>query len=98
MLRPGRIVCGRAARARSWLSCLPAAATDVASAAVMPVEVPGGLLLIALGSRDPDHFTPDMGTLFIALPRRCPRPHAASRSAPREPYHQAPGPAPPGAA
>lgn len=64
LLRPGRIVCGLLRQ--SELEFLFAAdEAEVASAAVMPVDVPGGLLLIALGSRDPNHFTPDMGTLFI---------------------------------
>lgn len=64
LLRPGRIVCGLL-RDSELEFLFPDTSGSVASAAVMPVEVPGGMLLIALGSRDPNHFTPDMGTLFI---------------------------------
>lgn len=64
LLRPGRIVCGLL-RQPELEFLFGEDEAEVASAAVMPVEVPGGLLLLALGSRDPNHFTPDMGTLFI---------------------------------
>ncbi len=64
LLRPGRIVCGLLRDAELQF-LFPDSASQVASAAVMPVPLQGGTLLIALGSRDPDHFTPDMGTLFI---------------------------------
>lgn len=64
LLRPGRIVCGLL-RQPELEFLFGEYEAEVASAAVMPVEIPGGLLLLALGSRDPDHFTPDMGTLFI---------------------------------
>lgn len=64
LLRPGRIVCGLL-REPELDFLFGEQQTKVASAAVMPVEVPGGLLLLALGSQDPNHFTPDMGTLFI---------------------------------
>jgi Uncharacterized protein conserved in bacteria len=40
-------------------------AEGMASAAVMPVEIPGGVVVIALGSADADHFRPEMGTLFL---------------------------------
>lgn len=64
LLRPGRIVCGLL-REPELAFLFAGKETEIASAAVMPVEVPGGLLLLALGSRDPNHFTPDMGTLFV---------------------------------
>lgn len=64
LLRPGRIVCGLL-REPELTFLFPGREAEVASAAVMPVTVPGGQLLIALGSRDPNHFTPDMGTLFV---------------------------------
>lgn len=64
LLRPGRIVCGLL-REPELAFLFAGHEADVASAAVMPVEVPGGLLLLALGSRDPNHFTPDMGTMFV---------------------------------
>lgn len=64
LLRPGRIVCGLL-RDTELEFLFPDTRAEVASAAVMPIEVPGGTMLIALGSRDPNHFTPDMGTLFI---------------------------------
>ncbi|MCC5888826.1 MAG: DUF484 family protein [Gammaproteobacteria bacterium] len=64
LLRPGRIVCGLL-REPELAFLFAGQEADVASAAVMPVEVPGGLLLLALGSRDPNHFTPDMGTMFV---------------------------------
>lgn len=64
LLRPGRIVCGLL-RDSELAFLFPDSQADVASAAVMPVAIPGGTLLVALGSRDPNHFTPDMGTLFI---------------------------------
>ncbi len=64
LLRPGRIICGLL-REPEHAFLFADAAPEVASAAVMPVEIPGGLLLLALGSSDPNHFSPDMGTLFI---------------------------------
>ncbi|MCC5871144.1 MAG: DUF484 family protein [Gammaproteobacteria bacterium] len=64
LLRPGRIVCGLL-RAPELTFLFAGHESEVASAAVMPVEVPGGVLLLALGSRDPNHFTPDMGTMFV---------------------------------
>jgi len=64
LLRPGRIVCGLL-REPELAFLFTGHEAEVASAAVMPVEVPGGLLLLALGSRDPNHFTPDMGTMFV---------------------------------
>jgi uncharacterized protein YigA (DUF484 family) len=41
-----------------------AQAPDVKSAALMPL---GELGLLALGSRDPDHFQPGMGTVFLKM-------------------------------
>lgn len=64
LLRPGRIVCGLL-REPELAFLFAGQEAEVASAAVMPVEIPGGLLLLALGSRDPNHFTPDMGTMFV---------------------------------
>lgn len=64
LMRPGRIICG-VLRGSELAFLFGAGAPRIASAAVMPLEVPGGRLLIALGSSDADHFTPDMGTLFI---------------------------------
>ncbi len=64
LLRPGRIVCGLL-REPELAFLFAGHEAEVASAAVMPVEIPGGLLLLALGSRDPNHFTPDMGTMFV---------------------------------
>lgn len=64
LLRPGRIICGLL-RERELQFLFGDEASRVASAAVMPVEAPGGTVLVALGSTDADHFAPDMGTLFI---------------------------------
>lgn len=64
LMRPGRIVCGLL-REKELRFLFGESGQLVASAAVMPVELRGGMLLIALGSADADHFTPDMGTLFI---------------------------------
>jgi uncharacterized protein YigA (DUF484 family) len=64
LMRPGRIVCGRLREAELAFLFGETSAV-IASAAVMPVAVRGGTLLVALGSADADHFTPDMGTLFI---------------------------------
>lgn len=64
LLRPGRIICGLL-RERELSFLFGDDAQRVASAAVMPIEVPGGMVLVALGSTDANHFTPDMGTLFI---------------------------------
>jgi uncharacterized protein len=41
-----------------------AQAVHIKSAALMPL---GELGLLALGSRDPDHFQPGMGTLFLKM-------------------------------
>ncbi|MEE4361322.1 MAG: DUF484 family protein [Pseudomonadales bacterium] len=64
LLRPGRVVCGPL-REAELAFLFQDAATTVASAAVMPVAAPGGTLIVALGSGDPAHFSPDMGTLFF---------------------------------
>ena len=64
LLRSGRIVCG-VLREAELAFLFPDAQGSVASAAVLPVAVPGGTLVVALGSSDPRHFGPDMGTLFL---------------------------------
>jgi Uncharacterized protein conserved in bacteria len=64
LLRPGRIVCG-VLRETELVFLFGTRAETVASAAVMPVELPGGVVVIALGSVDADHFRPEMGTLFL---------------------------------
>lgn len=63
LLRPGRIVCGMLRDAE--MAFLFGEGRAIASAAVMPLQIGDDLLVIALGSKAPDHFTPDMGTLFI---------------------------------
>lgn len=72
LLTPGRIVCG--VLRESELAFLFGSRAEgigggiaggIASAAVMPVELPGGVVVIALGSADADHFRPEMGTLFL---------------------------------
>lgn len=64
LLRPGRIICG-VLRERELEFLFGGDAGRIASAAVMPIDAPGGVVLVALGSTDANHFTPDMGTLFI---------------------------------
>ena len=64
LLRPGRIVCGLL-RDAELAFLFGGRAADIASAAVMPVEIRGGVVLVALGSGDADHFSPEMGTLFL---------------------------------
>lgn len=64
LLRPGRIICGLL-RDRELQFLFGSDASRVASAAVMPVDAPGGTVLVGLGSVDASHFAPDMGTLFI---------------------------------
>lgn len=64
LLRPGRIICG-VLRETELAFLFGARAERIASAAVMPVELPGGVVVIALGSEDADHFRPEMGTLFL---------------------------------
>ena len=64
LLRPGRIVCGLL-RDAELAFLFGTRAADIASAAVMPVEIRGGVVLVALGSADADHFSPEMGTLFL---------------------------------
>jgi uncharacterized protein YigA (DUF484 family) len=64
LLRPGRIVCGLL-RDVELAFLFGGRAAGIASAAVMPVEIPGGIVLVALGSADADHFSPEMGTLFL---------------------------------
>jgi uncharacterized protein YigA (DUF484 family) len=64
LLRSGRIVCG-VLREAELAFLFPDAEGSVGSAAVMPVSLPGGTLVVALGSSDQRHFSPDMGTLFF---------------------------------
>lgn len=64
LLRPGQVFCG-VLRDTELAFLFGPGADRVASAAVMPVELPGGVVVIALGSADADHFRPDMGTLFL---------------------------------
>ncbi|MEE4302007.1 MAG: DUF484 family protein [Pseudomonadales bacterium] len=64
LLRPGNVFCG-VLRDTELAFLFGARAERVASAAVMPVELPGGVVVIALGSADADHFRPEMGTLFL---------------------------------
>ena len=64
LLRPGRIVCG-VLREAELAFLFGARAERIASAAVMPLEIPGGIIVVALGSGDAHHFRPEMGTLFL---------------------------------
>ena len=64
LLRSGRVVCGLLREAELEF-LFGSRAEGIRSAAVMPVDVRGGRVLLALGSKDPEHFTPDMGTLFL---------------------------------
>lgn len=64
LLRPGKVFCG-VLRDTELAFLFGARAERIASAAVMPVELPGGVVVVALGSADADHFRPEMGTLFL---------------------------------
>jgi len=66
LLGGGRIVCG-VLRESELAFLFGGRAESVASAAVMPVEIRGGHVIVALGSSDADHFRPDMGTLFLSF-------------------------------
>ena len=66
LLGGGRIVCG-VLRESELAFLFGGRAEAIASAAVMPVEIRGGHVILALGSGDADHFRPDMGTLFLSF-------------------------------
>lgn len=66
LLAGGRIVCG-VLRETELAFLFGGRAEAVASAAVMPVAIRGGHVIVALGSSDADHFRPDMGTLFLSF-------------------------------
>ena len=60
----GQPFCGRPKQ--SQLNFLfPQQAVDITSATVIPLGDKASLGLLAIGSRNPDRFTPGMGTLFL---------------------------------
>lgn len=59
-----------AARPAEYLQLFPKAAIDApGSLALVPLDVPGGAATLALGAKDPQRFTPDMGKLFLEFLR-----------------------------
>ncbi len=66
ILKCQKPVCGRFQKEK--LEFLFATDADaIGSCAVIPLQEDGVLGLLALGSRDPDHFHPGMGTVFLQL-------------------------------
>lgn len=64
LLRGGRAVCG-VLREEELRFLFGEQATAVSSAAVVPLGAGQPLGVLAIGSRDPEHFRSSMGTLFL---------------------------------
>lgn len=64
VLERGAAVCGRLTEEQQ-ATLFGERADHIASAAVAPLRAGRVSGLIGLGSREPEHFTPDMGTLFL---------------------------------
>ena len=64
LLRNGKAVCG-AMREEEMEALFQEHATDIRSAAMVPLEYQGKLGLLAIGSKSAMHFRSSLGTLFI---------------------------------
>lgn len=64
LLRNGKAVCG-AMRQEEMEALFKDHATDIRSAAMVPLEYQGRLGLLAIGSKSAMHFRSSLGTLFI---------------------------------
>lgn len=64
LLRNGKAVCG-AMRLEEMEALFKEHATDIRSAAMVPLEFQGRLGLLAIGSKSAMHFRSSLGTLFI---------------------------------
>ncbi|ERP91781.1 hypothetical protein Q670_01075 [Alcanivorax sp. P2S70] len=64
LLRNGKAVCG-AMRQEEMDALFKEHATDIRSAAMVPLEYQGRLGLLAIGSKSAMHFRSSLGTLFI---------------------------------
>lgn len=64
LLKSNRAVCG-ILRAEETGFLFPGRAGEVGSAAVVPLQSGHMLGVLAIGSRDPEHFRSSMGTLFL---------------------------------
>ncbi len=64
LLRNGKAVCG-AMREEEMQALFQEHATDIRSAAMVPLEYQGKLGLLAIGSKSAMHFRSSLGTLFI---------------------------------
>ncbi len=64
LLRNGKAVCG-AMRQEEMEALFKEHATDIRSAAMVPLEYQGRLGLLAIGSKSAMHFRSSLGTLFI---------------------------------
>lgn len=64
LLRSGKAVCG-AMRNEEMEALFGDNATDIRSAAMVPLEYQGSLGLLAIGSKSAMHFRSSLGTLFI---------------------------------
>lgn len=64
LLRSGKAVCG-AMRQEEMEALFKEHATDIRSAAMVPLEYQGRLGLLAIGSKSAMHFRSSLGTLFI---------------------------------
>ncbi|MCK0153677.1 DUF484 family protein [Alcanivorax sp. S6407] len=64
LLRNGKAVCG-AMRQEEMEDLFKEHATDIRSAAMVPLEYQGRLGLLAIGSKSAMHFRSSLGTLFI---------------------------------
>ena len=64
LLRSGKAVCG-AMRQEEMEALFKDHATDIRSAAMVPLEYQGRLGLLAIGSKSAMHFRSSLGTLFI---------------------------------
>ena len=59
-----------AARPAEYMQLFPNASIEApGSLALVPLDVPSGAATLALGAKDPQRFTPDMGKLFLEFLR-----------------------------
>lgn len=60
----------RAVRPAEYVQLFPNVAIDApGSLALVPLDLPSGAATLALGAKDPQRFTPDMGKLFLEFLR-----------------------------
>lgn len=65
VLKADRPICGRLTDAQAWL-LFGRAASQIASAAIIPLQGPDWRGILVIGSLDKERFQPTLGTLFLS--------------------------------